>query len=76
MALAINGVYDHAQLRFDDVVAEAKNWGMDQVSAEAGIHRCLSAVRDAVARETPHPRAYPGLVDSILTGPLLGAVSD
>lgn len=76
MALAVNSVYEHAHLQFDDVVAEAEIWGMDRVSAEAGIRRCLSGIRDAVARETPHARAYPGLVDSILTGPLLREVSD
>jgi serine/threonine-protein kinase HipA len=76
MALAINGVYEHAQLKRGDLVAEAEMWGMDRDAAEARVENCLLAIRAAAAQQVPHPRAYPRLVESILGGPVLGDLGE
>jgi serine/threonine-protein kinase HipA len=73
LALAINGVYRHAGLTVDDVVAEAAAWGLarprDQVVAT------LERIAAVVASEEPDPRAHPGLraqiagfVENLLAG--------
>ena len=72
MAMAINGVYEFGKLTIGDLVAEAEAWGMSQGAAQDRIDHFLSRLYDALTRETPHPRAHPTLVKSILEGPLWG----
>ncbi|PFG41489.1 serine/threonine-protein kinase HipA [Isoptericola jiangsuensis] len=72
LALAVDGVYRHAAVTRDHLVAELSSWGVrDSVAVVGDV---LVEVRDAVQQEVPHSSAHQGLVEDIVrfTTNLLG----
>ena len=76
MALAVNGVYRHADLTIDDLEAHLGSWS----PAVGGLARpTLERIAELVESETPHPSAYAGLrreiggfVSNLLAGEPVG----
>ncbi|MCL3860801.1 HipA domain-containing protein [Actinotalea sp. K2] len=59
LALAVNGVYRHASITLDDIVAEAGAWGVSD--ARAHVATTLGRIAEVVEAEQPDPRAHDGL---------------
>lgn len=77
LALAVNGVYRHASLTVDDLVAEAVAWGLPSPGEQ--VRAMLEQIAAVVAREEPDPRAHAGLrgqvagfVTNLLAGKAVG----
>lgn len=68
MAMAVNGVYEHARIRQSDLIAEAGRWGLGVDRAGEVVDAALRTIRSTVQQEAPHARAMPGLpafIDSL-----------
>jgi serine/threonine-protein kinase HipA len=65
MALAINGSYQHAALRADDLVAEVESWGVP--NSRPLVMHSLEEIRDLTSRHAPLHGAWPGLQDDVST---------
>lgn len=63
LALAVDRTHRHAAVTRTHLVTEVGSWGLRDVADL--VDEALGAVHDAVARESPHPDAHPGLVDDI-----------
>lgn len=64
MALAVNGIYRHANLTGADLVTEFTSWGLRR--AERIVDDELERISDAVSAESPLDGAYPELRNDIL----------
>ncbi|TQL02274.1 type II toxin-antitoxin system HipA family toxin [Cellulomonas sp. SLBN-39] len=63
LALAVDRTYRHAAVTRANLAAEIGAWGVRD--ADDLVEATLDEMRDAVAREAPHPRAHPALRDDI-----------
>lgn len=63
LALAVNGVYAHREIKRDDLVAEARSWGIR--TPEEAIDQALAQIATTAATESPDPRAYPDISGEI-----------
>lgn len=63
LALAVNGVYRHADVSRDDLVAELSGWGLRRASA--AIDECLEQLAFAIDHESPHGSAFPRLQEQL-----------
>lgn len=59
LALSVAGVYDHAAVSAEDLVAEGEGWGVKD--ADTVVGETLRVVLDVAASERPHIAAHPGL---------------
>lgn len=64
LALSVNGVYRHAAVSCDDLVAEASSWGLR--TAARTIEETLEAVLAAATQELPLDGAHPELRTDII----------
>ncbi len=62
LALAVNGVYRHADVTLADLEAEVASWSP---ALSALVRPTLERIGRIVDEETPHPDAYSGLRDDI-----------
>jgi len=65
MAMAVNSVYAHYQIRRSDLIAEAALWGLGSVRAGEVVDASVETIRATVRREEPHARAVAGLTTFI-----------
>lgn len=65
LALAVDGVYQHAALTSADLVAEIASWRLRD--AESLVEDTLADVAETVERQVPADGAHPGLVEDIRT---------
>ncbi|MEN0084902.1 MAG: HipA domain-containing protein [Leifsonia sp.] len=65
VALAVNDRYSHAALTVDDLIAEIGSWGVS--TARDVVMETLTDVAGAVKDLEPHPKAYVGMRDDILS---------
>lgn len=63
LALAVDGVYRHAEVTADHLLAEAHTWGA--LNAEAIVTDALHTVLKVAESEGPDPRAHDGLAEDI-----------
>lgn len=63
LALAVAGAYRHAEITRAHLVDEGRSWGLRR--AERTTDEVLEIVLETLRNETPHPRAYPRLVDDL-----------
>lgn len=65
MAMAVNGVYEHARIGRSDLIAEANTWGLSIERATRVIDDTLTVIRATVNEQQPHARAVPGLARTV-----------
>ncbi|AYF98685.1 type II toxin-antitoxin system HipA family toxin [Protaetiibacter intestinalis] len=65
LALAVNGVYRHAEVTRDDLLAEFASWGLRR--AAPLVNDTLAKLASAVVAEEPLPGAHPQLRRDIRT---------
>lgn len=65
MALAVNGVYEHARIGRSDLLAEAGTWGLSVERAARVIDDTVTVIRATVQEQRPHARAVPELARTI-----------
>lgn len=65
MAMAVNGVYEHAQIGRSDVTAEAGMWGLPIERAIRIIDDTVTVIRATVQEQQPHIGAVPELAQTI-----------
>ena len=63
VALAVGGEYRHAAITMNHLVAEGRAWGLAEAADLA--EETLSTVLRMASTQTPHERAYAGLVRDI-----------
>lgn len=63
LALAVDGVYQHAAVTRADLVAEVASWRLR--GAEALVDDALAEIAEIVEAEVPADGAHPGLVEDI-----------
>lgn len=61
MALAVNGTYLHAALTVDDIVAEARSWGLRDPRPR--VVRLLEAAQATIVEQQPDERAHAEVAD-------------
>ena len=61
-AMDVNGARDTESLSADDLVAEARTWGLTARDATGTVHATLSALTDAL--DTVDPGEHPGVSDA------------
>jgi serine/threonine-protein kinase HipA len=69
MALAIGGIYVHANISQADINSELVSWRCSSLSTEPEVYKfinnCLEAYKSALAGVIPNDRAYPKLKEDI-----------
>lgn len=65
MAMAVNGVYEHARIGRSDLLAEAGSWGLPNERAARVIDDTLTVIRATVQEQRPPARAVPELARTI-----------
>lgn len=65
MAMAVNGVYEHARIGRSDLLAEAGTWGLSVERAVRVIDDTVTVIRATIRKQQPHARAVPELAHTI-----------
>jgi len=65
MAMAVNGVYEHARISRGALLAEAGVWGLSHERAARVVDVTVAVIRATVQEQRPHARAVPDLARTI-----------
>jgi serine/threonine-protein kinase HipA len=87
MALAVNGVYSHANISLRDIVSELASWQCRCFSDDAGIvffvRNCLETYNDALSDTALNDKAHQSLkaeislfISNLLLGKSVGRITD